>query len=65
MLKSLAKVLYQIVPHAAAFTAHGHKLAAVFVNSADPVTCKRKDIPKEFTQEACLAQLRIMDTVVG
>ena len=55
MLKDLASVLYHVVPHASSFRRLGHTLPEVLVRCAATIAAKRKDIPKEFSQELCIA----------
>ena len=64
MIKDLATVLYHVVPHASAFRRLGQLLPSVFVKAAEAVCARRKDIPKESSQQLCLVHARRMDKVV-
>ena len=57
MLKDLAAILYNVVPHASAFKQRGSTLPAVLVKFAEPVTSMRapSDVPNKFTQEMAAA----------
>jgi hypothetical protein len=65
MLKSLARVLYQIVPHASTFVQRGNSLPLLLVSLSQDIALTRKDVPKQYTRELCQAHYRMMDAVTG